>query len=70
MCGNDNTNGDGGINAKATARISGGTFIGGSDGVTLSAGKNTGDPEITGGTFSTQADVAPYVAGGNDAGSE
>lgn len=65
LCGNDNTNGDGGINAKATARISGGTFIGGSDGVTLSAGKNTGDPEITGGTFSTQADVAPYVAGGN-----
>lgn len=29
LVGNDNTGGDGGINAKATAYISGGTFIGG-----------------------------------------
>lgn len=73
LCGNDNTGGDGGINAKATAHISGGTFIGGGDGTALQAGVNTGDPTITGGTFSDKvrpdgthdaAYVLPYVAPG------
>ena len=62
LCGNDNPGGDGGINAKATAYISGGTFTGGTGvkGQDLSAGKNTGDPLITGGTFSS--DVSTYVS--------
>lgn len=53
LAGNDNPGGDGGINAKATAYITGGTFNGGTakDAKALSAGKNTGDPKITGGTF-------------------
>ncbi len=63
LCGNDNTGGDGGINAKATAYIHGGTFNGGgADGQALMAGKNTGDPQITGGTFSS--DVSTYVPSG------
>ena len=62
LCGNDNTGGDGGINAKATAYISGGTFTGGTgvNGKALAAGDNTGDPLITGGTFSS--DVSTYVS--------
>ena len=62
LCGNDNTGGDGGINAKATAYISGGTFTGGAgvNGKALAAGENTGDPLITGGTFSS--DVSTYVS--------
>lgn len=63
LAGNDNTGGDGGINAKATAYITGGTFNGGPAGKALSAGKNTGDPQITGGTFNT--DVSAYVAPGS-----
>lgn len=63
LAGNDNTGGDGGINAKATAYITGGTFTGGPAGKALSAGKNTGDPQITGGTFNT--DVSDYVAPGS-----
>lgn len=63
LAGNDNTGGDGGINAKATAYITGGTFNGGPAGKALSAGKNTGDPQITGGTFST--DISAYVAPGS-----
>lgn len=63
LAGNDNTGGDGGINAKATAYITGGTFNGGSAGQALVAGKNTGDPQITGGTFST--DISAYVAPGS-----
>lgn len=63
LAGNDNTGGDGGINAKATAYITGGTFNGGPAGKALSAGKNTGDPQITGGTFNT--DVSDYVAPGS-----
>lgn len=61
LVGNDNTGGDGGINAKATAYISGGTFIGG-NGKALDAGTNTGNPSITGGTFNS--DVTKYVAAG------
>ena len=63
LAGNDNPGGDGGINAKATAYITGGTFNGGPAGEALSAGKNTGDPQITGGTFNT--DVSAYVAPGS-----
>lgn len=63
LAGNDNAGGDGGINAKATAYITGGTFNGGPAGKALSAGKNTGDPQITGGTFST--DISAYVAPGS-----
>lgn len=74
LCGNDNTGGDGGINAKATAIIEGGTFIGAANSPALTAGKNTGDPTITGGRFSTnevggqtprltlQAFAAPYCS--------
>lgn len=62
LVGNDNP-GDGGINAKATAYITGGTFNGGPAGEALSAGKITGDPQITGGTFST--DISAYVAPGS-----
>ncbi|HIX18884.1 MAG TPA: hypothetical protein H9860_11310 [Candidatus Gemmiger faecavium] len=63
LAGNDNPGGDGGINAKATAYITGGTFNGGPAGEALSAGKNTGDPQITGGTFNT--DISAYVAPGS-----
>lgn len=63
LAGNDNTGGDGGINAKATAYITGGIFNGGPAGKALIAGKNTGDPQITGGTFNT--DVSDYVAPGS-----
>lgn len=63
LAGNDNTNGDGGINAKATAYITGGTFTSGPAGKALNAGANTGDPHITGGTFST--DISAYVAPGS-----
>lgn len=73
LCGNDNTGGDGGINAKATAYISGGTFIGGGDGTALHVEKITGNSTITGGTFSDKVNsdgthdtayVLPYVAPG------
>jgi len=50
--GNDNTNGDGGINAKATVEIKNGIFIS-NDGVdVMKTGPVTGTPNITGGTFS------------------
>lgn len=50
--GNDNTNGDGGINAKATVEIKNGIFIS-NDGVdVMKTGPVTGTPKITGGTFS------------------
>lgn len=62
LIGNDNTNGDGGINAKATAHINGGTFVA-PDGVPSFVGaENTGDPQITGGNFSS--DPTKYVAKG------
>lgn len=65
LCGNDNTGGDGGNNQKATAYISGGTFIGGgTDKTALKAGSNTGDPRITEGAFSS--DVSAYVPDGTE----
>ena len=60
--GNDNTNGDGGINAQATAHVNGGTFKA-PDGVpALLGATNTGDPIITGGEFSS--DISKYVPDG------
>ena len=62
LVGNDNTGGDGGINAKATTYVKGGTFIA-PDGVTaLKGAEKTGNPVITGGTFSS--DVRAYIADG------
>lgn len=57
--GNDSP-GDGGIAAKATAHISGGMFIGGPgvNGKALFAGKITGNPSISGGFFSS--DVSDF----------
>ena len=68
--GNDNTNGDGGINASATVVVKGGSFIS-KDGVNVMAtGPSTGTPSIQGGTFSnngvsrqgaTETTIADYV---------
>ena len=61
LIGNDNKGGDGGINAQATAYITGGTFTA-PDGVpALKGAAETGDPIITGGTFSSN--VSAYVSG-------
>ncbi len=59
LIGNDNTGGDGGINAQATAYITGGTFTAPEDVPALKGAPNTGDPVITGGTFSS--DISAYV---------
>lgn len=59
LIGNDNTDGDGGINAQATAYIYGGTFIAPSGVTALKGATNTGDPIIYGGTFSS--DPSQYV---------
>lgn len=57
--GNDNTDGDGGINADATTSIYDGTFIGDKGAVlyTSNTGKN---PDILGGMFSS--DVSKYLS--------
>ena len=61
LIGNDNEGGDGGIRAQATAYVTGGTFTA-PDGVpALKGAAETGDPIITGGTFSS--DVSDYVSG-------
>ena len=61
LIGNDNKGGDGGINAQATAYVTGGTFTA-PDGVpALKGAAETGDPIITGGTFSSN--VSKYVSG-------
>ncbi len=49
--GNDNTNGDGGLNLPAVAYISGGSFTGGTG--ALLPCKNTSSVSITGGTYNT-----------------
>ena len=59
LIGNDNTNGDGGINANATSEIKGGTFIAPTNQKAITGATNTGNPIITGGTFSS--DVSDYV---------
>lgn len=50
--GNDNTNGDGGINEKATVEINGGTFISPKNVNVMLTGPVTGTPKIMGGIFS------------------
>ncbi len=60
LVGNDNIGGDGGINERATARITGGTFKAPEGVPALKGAKKTGDPVVTGGTFST--DPSAYVA--------
>ena len=52
--GNDNTGGDGVINAQATAEIYGGTFIAPEGVPAIIGAKNTGDPIIFGGKFTSE----------------
>ena len=59
LIGNDNTGGDGGINEKATGIINGGTFVAPEGVPALKGAEKTGDPQINGGTFSS--DVSKYV---------
>ncbi len=61
LIGNDNKGGDGGINAQATAYVTGGTFTAPENVPALQGAAETGDPIITGGTFSS--DVSEYVSG-------
>ncbi|WP_066649172.1 Ig-like domain-containing protein [Christensenella timonensis] len=66
--GNDNTNGDGGINASACLRIHGGTFEGGNS--ALFKSQNTGTTFISGGTFrdgTGDSNIADYVIDGYEA---
>ena len=62
LIGNDNTGGDGGINADATIEIKGGTFVAPANQNAVTGAENTGNPIITGGTFSSN--VSKYVADG------
>ena len=61
LIGNDNAGGDGGIRAQATAYVTGGTFTAPKGVPALKGADETGDPIITGGTFSS--DVSAYVSG-------
>ena len=61
LIGNDNKGGDGGIRAQATAYVTGGTFTAPEGVPALKGAAETGDPIITGGTFSS--DVSAYVSG-------
>ena len=63
LIGNDNTNGDGGINANATSEIKGGTFIAPKGVPAITGATNTGNPVISGGTFSSQPDKKYFAAG-------
>ena len=60
LIGNDNTGGDGGINADATTIINNGTFKAPKGVSALKDAPKTGDPIIYGGTFSS--DVSKYLA--------
>ena len=63
LVGNDNTNGDGGINANATSEIRGGSFTA-PDGVpAITGAPKTGNPIITGGVFSSEVDEAYFAKG-------
>ena len=64
LIGNDNAGGDGGIRAQATAYVTGGTFTAPESVPALKGAAKTGDPIITGGTFSS--DVSEYVSGAAD----
>lgn len=63
MVGNDNKNGDGGINEKATAEIKGGTFVAPEGVPALKSAAETGDPVISGGTFSSKIDEKYFADG-------
>ncbi len=63
LVGNDNTNGDGGINANATSEIRGGTFTAPEGVVAITGAPNTGNPIITGGAFSSEVNEG-YLAKG------
>lgn len=63
LVGNDNTNGDGGINADAHVTISGGIFKAPKGTPALKGAPKTGDPCVTGGTFSSEVDKS-YCADG------
>ncbi len=60
--GNDNKNGDGGINAQSAAEIRGGTFKAPEGVPAVKKATETGNLSITGGTFSS--DVSEYLAEG------
>ena len=62
LIGNDNTGGDGGINANATTEIKGGTFKAPAGQKAVTGAENTGNPVITGGKFSS--DVSEYLSEG------
>lgn len=62
LIGNDNKGGDGGINAQATAYVTGGTFIAPEGVPALKGAAETGDPIVTGGSFTS--DVSAYVPDG------
>lgn len=67
LIGNDNTNGDGGINANATTEIKGGTFIAPEGQKAVTAAKKTGNPSITGGIFKSgdkASDMSQYLPSG------
>lgn len=53
LIGNDNKNGDGGINAESTAQINGGTFIAPNNVPAVKKATETGDLSLSGGTFSS-----------------
>ena len=61
--GNDNTGGDGGVNEKATATITGGTFVAPAGVPAFIGAKNTGDPLISGGTFTSEVPERFYAPG-------
>ena len=54
LIGNDNTGGDGGINADAYAILNGGTFSAPDGVAAVTVGYYTGNPFIYGGTYSTE----------------
>ena len=53
LIGNDNKNGDGGINAESTAQINGGTFSAPNNVPAVKKATETGDLSLSGGTFSS-----------------
>lgn len=59
LVGNDN---DGGIKEKATVIIRGGTFVAPNDVPALKGAEKTGDPQILGGTFTS--DISKYLPSG------
>ena len=63
VIGNDNTGGDGGINAQATAEIYGGTFIAPEGVPAIKGATKTGDPIIFGGSFTSEVSSLYLISG-------